>query len=180
VNNGRQMHYHACIRHVRKYTIRLSGESQAADVLLEVTLLLVKLNVSTVIYQFTVLLELNVLVPAEIGETPFLGNNDLLSPRELVLSSSQGLDDDGFVGILASDREDDLTNVNPGDRSVRLSPSSTHTSLEPISSSTGQHLVDSNYVVRVNSDAHVESIFAGGLGNVFVGADTSGFEGLGR
>lgn len=50
---------------------------------------------------------------------------------------------------------------------------------EPIGTGTGQHLVDTDDVVRVGADAHVETFFAGGLDKVLVCANTGGLEGLG-
>ena len=116
-----------------------------------------------------------ILFLVHVGETPLLGNNDLLSTGKLVSRSSKSLHDDGSVGFSSSDREQDLTNVDSGDGVVWLSPSSSHTSLEPIGTGTGQHLVDSDDVVRVNSDPQVEGVLSGSLGNVLVGTDSSSF-----
>ena len=38
--------------------------------------------------------------------------------------------DDGRVVVLGADREDDLTNVDAGDRAVGLAPGTTHTLLQ--------------------------------------------------
>ena len=48
----------------------------------------------------------------------------------------------------------------------------------PISTGTGQHFVDAEDVEGVNTDPQVEGVLSSVLGNVFVGADTSSFEGL--
>ena len=105
-----------------------------------------------------------------------LGDNDLLSSRELVLSSSESLHDDGLVVVLASNRENDLTNVDSRDHSVGLSPRSSHSSLKSIGSGTGQHLVDSDGVEGVHSDSEMEGILSGGLDDVLVGANSGGLE----
>ena len=48
----------------------------------------------------------------------------------------------------------------------------------PISTGTGQHLVDTKDVEGVDADPQVEGVLAGGLGDVLVGANTSCFESL--
>lgn len=116
----------------------------------------------------------------EGGETPLLGDNDLLSSRELVLGTTEGLHDDGLVVVLATDGEDDLSNVDSGDGSVGLSPCSSHTRLQSIGTGAGQHLVDADNVEGVDSDTEMERVLAGGLDDVLVGANTGGLEGLGR
>ena len=97
----------------------------------------------------------------------------------LITSTSQSLDNDSLVSILASHGQQDLTNVDTSDCSVRLSISTTHTSLESICTSARQHLVDSDDVVRVDTDSQVEGILSGGLDNVLVRADTGGFQSFG-
>ena len=50
----------------------------------------------------------------------------------------------------------------------------------PISACAGQHLVDTEDMVGMYTDAEMESVLAGGLGNVLVGANTGGLKGLAR
>ena len=50
----------------------------------------------------------------------------------------------------------------------------------PISACAGQHLVDTEDVVRVYPDTEMESVLAGGLGHVLVRANAGGLEGLRR
>ena len=50
----------------------------------------------------------------------------------------------------------------------------------PISTGTGQHLVDAEDVEGVDANPQVERILAGGLGDVLVGTDAGGFEGFTR
>jgi hypothetical protein len=104
----------------------------------------------------------------------------LLTALTLVSSSSQSLHDDGLVGVLASDGQDDLTDVDSGDLSVRLTPSTSHTLLQPIGTGTRQHLVDSDDVEGVGSDPQVEGVLSGGLDDVLVGTNSSSFQGFGR
>ena len=83
------------------------------------------------------------------------------------------------TGVTSTDRHDDLTDVDTGDSAVRLAPGTTHTSLQTIGTGARQHLVDADDVVGVGADAHVETLLAGELDEVLVGADTGGLEGLG-
>ena len=147
------------------------------------------------------LLELEVILTVNVGETPLAGDDDLLATGELVTGTTESLLDDGGVLVLGTDRKDDLANVDTGDGTVRLAPGTTHTSLEsrervavrrelykrktprernvPIGSGTRQHLVDTEDVEGVDTDPHVEGILSRGLGDILVGANTSCFEGFG-
>jgi len=138
-----------------------------------------ELNVSTVDLDATSGLLLQVLVAAERGEAPVLGDDDLLSARELVLGSSESLKSVPAVGVTGTQAHDDLADVDTGDGSVGLAPSTTHTSLQSIGTGAGQHLVDADDVVRVGTDTQVETFLSGVLDHVLVGADTGGFESLG-
>ena len=69
----------------------------------------------------------------------------------LILGSPQGLDGSCAVGVASPDGKDDLPDVDAGNGSVRLSPCSTHTSLESVRTGTGQHLVDTDDVERVST-----------------------------
>jgi len=99
------------------------------------------------------------------------------------------------VGVLATYGQKDLADVDPSNGSVRFAPSTTHTGLQsdrehqamtrenvkrdiPISTSTGQHLIDAEDVEGVDTDPQVEGILTGGLGDVLVGTDASSFESL--
>jgi hypothetical protein len=50
----------------------------------------------------------------------------------------------------------------------------------PISTCTGQHLVDTKDVERVYADSQVERVFASSLCDILVGADTGCLERLAR
>jgi hypothetical protein len=117
------------------------------------------LNVRPILNYQLIRLELLVIRSVDGGESPLLGDDDLLSSGELkggrshrgqrlcpstlkvstrrgtttnlVSSSSKGLHDDGSVDVLASDGKDGLSNVDSGDGSVGLSPSSSHTLGQP-------------------------------------------------
>lgn len=78
---------------MNKNSLRLTGESlgEAADVLLNGTVVAEELNVGTVDLDTAGSLALEVVLAAERGEAPVLGDDDLLSAGELVLGSSQSL-----------------------------------------------------------------------------------------
>lgn len=80
--------------------------------------------------------------------------------------------------ITSSDTQDDLTNVDTGNSSVGLTPSTTHSSLQSIGTGAGQHLVDSDDMVRVGADTEMETFLSGNLDQVFVGANTGSFQSL--
>ena len=100
------------------------------------------------------------------------------------------------MGISGSDRQKNLANVDTGDGAIGLAPSTSHTSLKSIGAGTGQHLVDTDDVVRMSSDSEMETFFAGNLDkvpsilldhrrhfvrifvDVLVGANTGSFEGF--
>jgi hypothetical protein len=144
------------------------------------TLLGDKLDVTTIRSELTSSTSLNIVGTSERSETPLLGDDDLLLTGELILAASQSLNNDSLVGILGTDRENDLTNVDTGNETIGLTESTTHTGLQSIGTSTRQHFVDTGDVVRVDTDTHVEGILTGGLGNVLVTADTTGFKSFSR
>jgi len=155
------------------FSLERIGET--THVVLEVALVAQELHVGTVVLEpsFTTLLD--VVLPGERCETPVLGRNDLLASWELVLSATEGLDSGGSVLVTGTDTEDDLANVDTSDETIGLSESTTHTGLESIGSGTRQHLVDSDDVVWVSADTHVETFLSGDFNKVLVGANTSGF-----
>lgn len=76
------------------------------------------------------LLELEVVLTVDVGETPLAGDDDLLATGELVTSTAESLLDNSSVRFLRTDGENDLANVDTGDGTVGLAPGATHTSLE--------------------------------------------------
>ena len=77
-----------------------------------------------------------------------------------------GRDDFKLTRITSSDTQDDLTNVDTGNRSVGLTPSTTHSSLQSIGTGARQHLVDSDDMVRVGADTEMETFLSGNLDQV--------------
>ena len=70
--------------------------------------------------------------------------------------------------ISSSYTKDNLTDVDTSDCAIRLAPSATHSSLQPIGTSTGQHLVDTDDVIWVGSDAHMKTFLSGDFDEISV------------
>jgi len=170
-------------RSLRQKVIPLSPSSSTTDLLkvgLQGSLLAQVLDIATIGLKATSGTLNNVIPTRQLGEAPLLGDNDLLATSKLELCTAKSLDNHGLVGILGTDREDDLTNVDTGGGRVRFTPGTTHTGLKTISTGTGQHLVDAEDVEGVETDTHMEGILAGHLGDILVAANAAGLEGLGR
>jgi hypothetical protein len=119
-----------------------------------------------------------VLATLKLGEAPLAADDDLLLARELELAATESLDDNGLVSLLATDRDEDLANVDTGNGTDGLTVGTTHTGLETISTGTRQHLVDTEDVEWVHTDTHVERVFTGVLRDVLVGGNTCSLKGL--
>jgi hypothetical protein len=138
-----------------------------------------ELDVGTVDLDTAGSLAVQVLITTKRGEAPVLGDDDLLATGELVLGAAESLESQATVGVTSADAHDDLTDVDTGNGTVGLAPGTTHTSLQSIGTSARQHLVDTDDVEGVGADAQVETLLAGVLDEVLVGANTGGLEGLG-
>ena len=155
------------------------GIGEAAHVLRKRTVVAEKLDVSTIVLDTARGLALEVLLTTERSEAPVLGDNDLLATGELVLRAAESLESESTVRVTSADAHDNLTNVDTGDGAVGLTPGTTHTSLQSIGTGARQHLVDTDDVEGVGADAKVETLLAGVLDEVLVGANTGGLESLG-
>ena len=60
--------------------------------------------------------------------------------------------------VVSPDGDEGLSNVNAGNGAKGLAESTSHSSLEPIGSGTGQHFVDAEHMEGVNTNADVELI----------------------
>jgi len=138
-----------------------------------------ELDVGTILLELALLAELDVLLAADGGETPVLGDNDLLATGELVHGAAESLESGGTVGVTSADGQNDLADVHTGNETLGLTEGTTHTGLETIGSGTRQHLVDTDDVVGVDTDTEVETFLTGDLDEVLVGTDTGGLESLG-
>merc|ERR1719219_1298957 len=112
--------------------------------LLQWTFVWVILNISTIRFDGTIATSLHIFFTIPPSKTPFLRSEDLLPSRELEFGTSQSFNCSGFMIILTTNGHQWLTNVDSSNGSLRFTISASHTSLEPISSSTRQHFVDAN------------------------------------
>jgi len=106
------------------------GAESLTEVSLKRTLGRKVLDVATIVSDLAFGTSINELLTGQLGETPVLGDNDLLLTRELVLATSESLNDNMLVVVLGADGEDDLTNVDTGNETVGLTESTTHTGLQ--------------------------------------------------
>ena len=124
---------------------------------------------------FLQLLELGTL---HTGETPLGGDDNLLASRELVLGTTESLQDMDTDVVTRTDRQKDLSNVHTSTQTLGLSEGTSHTGLETISTGTGQHLVDTQDMEGMNTDAEMEGILTTLLTNVLVARNTGSLQSL--
>jgi len=86
---------HLTLLDQRNLSLGLEGLGEAAHVVLEGTLGAEELDVGTVDADLALLALLDVLLAAKGGETPVLGDDDLLATGELVLGATESLNDVG-------------------------------------------------------------------------------------
>merc|ERR1712141_381102 len=84
----------------------------------------------------TLLAQTFVVLTPPLGESPFLGGNNLLSSRVLELGTTQSFNKLGLVLVTGTDRHDWLSDVDTTDSSCRLAIGTPHTGLKPISTGT--------------------------------------------
>ena len=130
--------------------------------------------------QLATLSHTDVVLTGVLGKSPLETLQNLLTSSELKFTTADGLDDVRLGGILTTDREEHLPDVNTGGDADGLSVRVTHTRREPISSGTRKHFVGTDDMEGVNTDADVVSILSDGVGQVLVDGDTAGLESLRR
>ena len=165
---------------VYKNLLRGSNLGLEAKVVLDTTVVGNVLQVATILDDTVAVTGLEVLLAAHVREAPLLRDDNLLATSELVTRATQRLDGVRTVAITRADRQKHLTNVDTGDKSVRLTEGTTHTRLQTVGTSARKHLVDTDDVVGVDTHTEVESILTRHLHHVLVGTDTSSFKGLRR
>jgi len=124
--------------------------------------------------------EIYLLICQKCKYIPFPANNNLLTTREFELGTAKSLLCMVAVAVLAADREEDLPDCHSSTSTLWLSKSTSHSSLEPISSGTWKHLVDPKNMERVHSDPQVESILSSKLCHVLVASNAGSFQCLTR
>ena len=86
---------HSTLLDRKNLSLGFEGLGEAAHVVLEGTLGAEELDVSTIDADLALLALGDVLLAAERGETPVLGDDDLLATGELVLGATVSLNDVG-------------------------------------------------------------------------------------
>jgi len=124
-------------------------------------------------FESTISAHLLVKRDVPLGEAPLFRDDHLLATGVLELGTSESLNHVIAVVLLDADRHHDLIDANACHGAERLTISASHSSLQPIGASTGQHLVDAQHVERMESHSHVERILAACLYQVLVGANSS-------
>eukprot|EP01084_Bolivina_argentea_P052827 97006_1 len=137
-------------------------------------------SINTRGFKTSLSLALEVGLLGEDSETPLVGDANVLASREFVLGTTEGFDQVRKVTFLGTGRHGNLSDLDTSSHTSGLSESVTHTGLETICSSTRKHFVNTQHLVRVDTDTHVERILTRGLGHVLVGTDTTGFKSFGR
>jgi len=110
------------------------------------------LHISTITYQFPLLLHFQVLIPSQLCETPILAHDNLLSTWELVLGSAERFNRICLVTIQSTDRNQYLPNANSSNNARWLSPCAAHAGLQSICASYSEHLIDANNMEWVRTD----------------------------
>ena len=77
------------------------------------------------------LLQLQVILTIDISKSPLARHNDLLTARELIAGTTKSLLNDWGVRVLATNGQDDLTDVDTCNGAVGLAPCAAHASLQP-------------------------------------------------
>merc|ERR1740123_1129732 len=101
-------------------------------------------------------------VAFKLGESPFLGNEDLLTSGKLEFGPPESFNNGSLMSVVCSDGHEGLSNA--------------HTS----SACARQHFVDPQNMVGMNTDSDVELILGCVLHHVLVAANTSGLKSLSR
>jgi len=186
ISYGQCSEYEAGFDHTLEITVEKVGIRKTttlgteliAQVRLERALWPNELYISSILQDLLIFLKLQIVLLLHVREAPLLGDNNLLTPRELVSCPTERLHDDRSVLIFASDGQNNLANVHTSDRAVGFAPSATHASLQPISTRATQHLVDPQDVERMDTDTKMERVLSACLGDILVSADARCFEGF--
>ena len=167
---AQRVRYRAASNLVRHLLQELAERTVATDVL----------GAITVGNDLAAAAHVHVLLLLVAGESPVLGLVDVLASRELHLSTAKSFDCElGECGLGAHGKHG-LANAHTGNETTGLAIGSTHTSLQAISTCARKHLVDTEHLVRVCADAHVEGFLSCVLHHELVAGNTGGLESLGR
>jgi hypothetical protein len=134
------------------------------------------LDANTVALEFTGFLEADEFGHDEGGKSVLAGDEHNLTAGELEAGSAESLLGVGNIRWLDSDGHKNLINADASGLDVGLTESTSHTLLESIGTSAGQHLVDTDSVPGVDTDTHVEGVLGGLCNHVLVGSNTGGLK----
>jgi len=133
------------------------------------------LHVDAVGLELALLLESHEVRHDVGGEAVLSGDENHLASGEFELGSPEGFLGSGDVLGVGSDGDEDGADVDTGALAEGLSVGVAHTGLQSISAGAGEHLVDTDDVPGVDSDADVEPFLTSSSNHVFVGSNTTGF-----
>mmetsp|Transcript_12673 Transcript_12673/g.16543 ORF Transcript_12673/g.16543 Transcript_12673/m.16543 type:complete len:206 (-) Transcript_12673:391-1008(-) len=111
-------------------------------------------------------------------ESPLKTLKNLLATSKLKFTTTNGLNNMRLTGILGADTDKDLSNINTGGNTNRLSVRVTHTTTQTISTGTRKHLIRTDNMVGVNTDTNVVSFLTNVLCKVLVNGNTACLESL--
>uniref|UniRef100_A0A2P2LQR2 Uncharacterized protein MANES_02G217700 n=1 Tax=Rhizophora mucronata TaxID=61149 RepID=A0A2P2LQR2_RHIMU len=131
-----------------------------------------KLGIDTIRQNPVLRLQFHIISAAELGKTPLPADNDLLATGELEFCTAESLLCMMTVAVSATNRQENLTNGHSCTSALWLTKCTPHTSLKPISSSTGKHFVDAQDMERMNANPQMEGILASTFGHVFVASNS--------
>mmetsp|Transcript_33175 Transcript_33175/g.94321 ORF Transcript_33175/g.94321 Transcript_33175/m.94321 type:complete len:230 (-) Transcript_33175:48-737(-) len=123
---------------------------------------------------------LDVIFTVVLGKAPLETLQNLLTSGKLELATTNRFNDMGFILILGTNTDEDLTNRHTSGDTNGLSVRVTHTGRKTIGAGTTQHFVGTQDVEGVRTDANVVAILSDVLTQVLVDGDTTSLQGLGR
>ena len=119
-------------------------------------------------------------VAFKLGESPFLGNEDLLTSGKLEFGPPESFNNGSLMSVVCSDGHEGLSNAYTSHSTLGLAEGTSHSSLQTISACTGQHFVDPQNMVGMNTDSDVELILGCVFHHVLVTANTGGLKSFSR
>ena len=154
----------------------LSGLEQGT--ILQRTTTVVHFDDISVRRQNTLTAHLDILFAGISSKSPFQTLQNLLATGKLEFSTTNRFNDMGFMGVLGTDREQNLTNVDAGSDANRFTVRVAHTGTQTIGSGTTQHLIGAQDVEGMGANANVVVVFSNVLGQVLVDGDTASLQGF--
>jgi len=139
----------------------------------------VHLHNVTISTQLSGLSKPDILRTRVLGKSPLQTLKNLLPSSKLELSTTNGLHNMGLTRILTTHAHQNLSNVDTSSDTNGLSIRMPHTAGKPIGSSAGKHLIRTNDVEGMDTDANVVSVLADRVGQVLVHGNAARLQCLG-